>query len=46
VGDKEDLDRDNTSSILHTVLNTQNIEFEHQCLDEVVKLLNAHPIHQ
>ena len=42
---EEDLDPENTSSVLITVLNTINNEFEHECLDEVVRLLNAHPIH-
>jgi hypothetical protein len=40
------LDPDNTSSVLSTVLNTINNEFEHECLDEAVRLLNAHPIRQ
>jgi len=40
------LDPDNTSSVLSTVLNTINNEFEHECLDEVVRLLNVHPICQ
>jgi hypothetical protein len=31
---------------LNTVLNTINNEFDHQCLDEAVRLLNAHPIGQ
>jgi len=37
---------DNTRSVLSTVLNTINNEFEHECLDEAVRLLNVHPIHQ
>jgi hypothetical protein len=32
--------------VLNTVLNTINNEFEHVCLEEAVRLLNAHPIHQ
>jgi hypothetical protein len=42
----EDLDPDNTCSVLNTVLNTINNEFEHQCHDEAVRLLNAQPICQ
>jgi hypothetical protein len=40
------LDLDNTSSVLSTVLNTINNKFEHECLDEAVRLLNLHPIRQ
>ena len=40
------LNPDNTSSVLSTVLNRINNEFEHECLDEAVRLLNAHPIRQ
>jgi hypothetical protein len=43
---EEVLDPDNNSSVLSTGLNTINNEFEHECLDEAVRLLNAHPIHQ
>jgi len=43
---EEVLDPENTSSVLNTVLNTINHEFEHECLDEAVRLLNAHPIRQ
>jgi hypothetical protein len=43
---KDDLDPENTSSALNTVLNTINNEFEHECLEGVVMLLNAHPIRQ
>jgi len=43
---EEVLDPANTSSVLNTVLNAINNEFEHECLDEAVRLLNAHPIHQ
>ena len=43
---EEDLDPVNTSSVLNTVLNAINNEFEHECLDEAVRLLNAHHICQ
>jgi len=43
---EEVLDRANTGSVLNTVLSTINNEFEHECLDEGVRLLNAHPIRQ
>jgi len=43
---EEVLDPDNTSSVLSTVLNTINNEFEHDCLEEAFRLLNAHPIRQ
>jgi hypothetical protein len=46
VDGKEDHDPDNTSSVLNMVLNTINNKFEHECLDEAVRLLNAHPIRQ
>jgi len=46
VDGEEVLNPDNTSSELNTVLNTINIEFEHECLDEVVREQNACPIHQ
>jgi len=47
VGDgEEDLDTENTSSLMNTVLNTINNEFEHKCLEEAVRLLNAHLIRQ
>jgi len=36
----------NTSSVLNTVLSTIKDEFEHKCLDEAVRLLNANPIRQ
>ena len=42
----ENLNPDNTSSVLNTILNTINSEFENECLDEAVRLLNAHPIRQ
>jgi len=44
VDGQEVLNPDNTISVLSTVLNTINNEFEHECLDEEVRLLNAHPI--
>jgi len=40
------LNPDNSISVLSTILNTINNEFEHECLDEAVRLLNAHPIRQ
>jgi hypothetical protein len=40
------LDSDNTIPVLSTVPNTINHEFEHECLNVVVRLLNAHPISQ
>jgi len=45
--DGEDvLDTENTGSVLNTGLNMINNEFEHECLDEAFRLLNAHPICQ
>jgi len=35
-----------TSSVLNTVLNKINNEFEHECVDKAVRLLNAGPIYQ
>jgi len=46
VDGEEDLDPENTSLVLNAVLNTINNEFEHECLEEAVRLLNAHPIRQ
>ena len=43
---EEVLDPENTRSVLSTVPNTINDEFEHECLDQAVKLLNVHPIRQ
>ena len=43
---EEALDPENTSAVLNTVLNTINNEFEHECLDDAVRLLNDHPIRQ
>ena len=34
---EEVLDPENTSSVLNTVLNTINKEFEQECLDDVVR---------
>jgi len=43
---EEVLDPENPSTVLNTVLNTINNEFEHECLDEAVRLLNVRPICQ
>jgi len=43
---EEVLDPENTSSVLNMVLITLNNEFEHECLDEAVRLLNPCPIRQ
>jgi hypothetical protein len=43
---EEFLDPENTSSVLSTILKRINKEFQHKCLDEVVRLQNAHPIRQ
>jgi len=43
---EEVLDPANTSSELNTVFSTINNEFEHECLDEAVRLLDARPIRQ
>ena len=40
------LDPENTCSVLNMVLNTNTSEFEHECLDETVRLMNAHPIRE
>jgi uncharacterized protein YdeI (YjbR/CyaY-like superfamily) len=42
----EVLDPENTRSVLSTVVNSCNNEFEHECLDEALRLLNVHPISQ
>jgi hypothetical protein len=42
----EVLDPEDTRSVLNMVLNTTNNKFEHECLDEAVRLLNEHHIHQ
>jgi hypothetical protein len=44
VDGKAVFDPDYTRSVLRTVLNTMNNEFDHQCLEDAVRLLNAHPI--
>jgi len=36
----------NSSSVLSAVLNSNNIQFEHECLGQVLSLLIAPPIHQ
>jgi len=46
VDGEEDLDPENNSSVLNTVLNKINDEFEQEFLEEAVRLLNAHPIRQ
>jgi len=43
---EEVLNRENTSSVLNTVIIIVNNYFECKCLHEVVRLLNAHPIRQ
>jgi len=43
---EEVLDPENASSVLDAVLDTINNQFEHECLDEAVRLLNARPIRQ
>jgi len=42
----EDLVADDTCSVLNTVLNTMNNEFEQECLHEAVRLPNAYMICQ
>jgi hypothetical protein len=46
VDGEEVLNQENTSLELNTVLNTMNNDFKHECLDEPVRLLNAHPVPQ
>jgi len=43
---EEVLDPENSISVLNMILNTINNEFEHECLDKAVRLLNARPIRQ
>jgi len=43
---EEVLNPENTSSVLNTVLNTINNEFEHECLDAAVRLRIERPIRQ
>lgn len=38
---EEVLNLENISSVLSTLFNTMNKEFEHECLDAAVRLLNA-----
>jgi len=40
------LDQANTSSVCNTGLSLIKSTFEHECLDEAVRPLNAHPIRQ
>jgi len=42
---EEVFDPDNSSSVLSTVLNPINNAFEHECHDEAVRMLIAHPRH-
>ena len=46
VDGEEDLDPENPSSVSYTVLYTINNEFEHKCVDRVLRLLNTHPIRE
>jgi hypothetical protein len=41
---EEELNQENISSILDTVVNTINHKFEHECQNGVVRLLNTHPV--
>jgi hypothetical protein len=43
---KVDLDPENISSVLNTVLTNINHEFQNVCLEEALRLLNAHLIRQ
>jgi len=43
---EEVLDAEHRSSVLSTDLNTTNNEFDYQCLDGAVRLLNTHLIYQ
>jgi len=43
---EEVLDPANTSSVFNMVVSTINNKSELECLDEAVRLLNAHPIRQ
>ena len=43
---EEVLDPEHSSSVYNSVLNTINNEYEQECLDEMVRLQNAHPICQ
>jgi hypothetical protein len=46
VDGEENLHQENTSSVQNTGLNTNYSEFEHKCLEEAVRQLNAHSIRQ
>jgi hypothetical protein len=46
VDGEEVLDPDNVGSALSTLLDTICSDFEHECLDEAVRLLNARCLHQ
>jgi len=43
---EEVLNPDTSSSVTNSVLNVTNDKLVHECLDEAVRLLNAHPIRQ
>jgi hypothetical protein len=43
---EELLDSHKPSSVLSTVLNTISTEFQHLCLDDMVRLLNHSPVRQ
>jgi hypothetical protein len=43
---EEILDPENTSSVPNMVLNTFHNEFEHECVEEAVRLLHARRIRQ
>jgi hypothetical protein len=43
---EEDFDPGNSSLLLNTVFNRINNEYEHELLDEEIRLLNAHLIRQ
>jgi len=43
---EEVLDPDDASSVLSTVPNIINNEFEQECVNKALRLLNVHPIHQ
>jgi hypothetical protein len=46
VDGEEVLDPANPWSVLNTVLSAINNKFEHKCVDEAIRQLNAHPIRQ
>ena len=43
---EEFLNPANRGSVLNTVRSTINNELEHECFDQAVRVLNAHPIRQ